>query len=301
MGLATGLFWANRGFLALTATNDSNRNYYYGVENFVASLGRSCGSGFDWVVHQRDYTLWLAGRDSQSRIPHRCNGGLWPDGSLRRASSNGAHSEIQSTPHSFFSVFIGCGGGCSSWLCCKGLAQGYIVTAPAMLIMLLVGQEGTLGAYAGYRRCLHGVPHVYRLAGWQRPNIASSSSLPGSSCSSWAHHQYIALQRRGRAHLHRVSSAGQTSCWILPTIQSSFRWSTWSPISKDATSTPISSTTNSACLLGRGLGCCLFLGIAYWRIWRCRVEIRITCNCTAAVVIHPGCWPDLKGSDCGGH
>jgi YQGE family putative transporter len=27
----------------------------------------------------------------------------------------------------------------------KGLAQGYIVTAPAMLIMLLVGQEGTLG------------------------------------------------------------------------------------------------------------------------------------------------------------
>jgi len=28
----------------------------------------------------------------------------------------------------------------------KGLAQGYIVTAPAMLIMMLVGQEGTLGA-----------------------------------------------------------------------------------------------------------------------------------------------------------
>ena len=27
----------------------------------------------------------------------------------------------------------------------KGLAQGYLVTAPAMLIMLLVGQEGTLG------------------------------------------------------------------------------------------------------------------------------------------------------------
>ena len=38
MGLATGIFWANRGYLALTATNDGNRNYYYGVENFVASL-----------------------------------------------------------------------------------------------------------------------------------------------------------------------------------------------------------------------------------------------------------------------
>jgi len=28
----------------------------------------------------------------------------------------------------------------------KGLAHGYIITAPAMLIMLLVGKEGTLGA-----------------------------------------------------------------------------------------------------------------------------------------------------------
>src|ERR1035441_10308153 len=38
MGVATGIFWANRGFLALTATNNSNRNYYYGLENFVAVL-----------------------------------------------------------------------------------------------------------------------------------------------------------------------------------------------------------------------------------------------------------------------
>ena len=28
----------------------------------------------------------------------------------------------------------------------KGLAQGYMLTTPAMLIMVLVGQEGTLGA-----------------------------------------------------------------------------------------------------------------------------------------------------------
>ena len=28
----------------------------------------------------------------------------------------------------------------------KGLMQGYIVTAPAMLVMRLVGQEGALGA-----------------------------------------------------------------------------------------------------------------------------------------------------------
>jgi YQGE family putative transporter len=38
MGLATGFFWANRGFLALATTDDNNRNYYYGVKLFVATL-----------------------------------------------------------------------------------------------------------------------------------------------------------------------------------------------------------------------------------------------------------------------
>src|SRR3989337_556369 len=34
MGMSFGLFWANRDFLALSTTDDSNRNYYYGVETF---------------------------------------------------------------------------------------------------------------------------------------------------------------------------------------------------------------------------------------------------------------------------
>ena len=34
MGMSFGLFWANRDFLALTTTNDENRNYYYGLETF---------------------------------------------------------------------------------------------------------------------------------------------------------------------------------------------------------------------------------------------------------------------------
>jgi len=34
MGMSFGLFWANRDFLALSTTNDVNRNYYYGLETF---------------------------------------------------------------------------------------------------------------------------------------------------------------------------------------------------------------------------------------------------------------------------
>lgn len=38
MGTSFGFFWANRDFLALDTTNDSNRNYYYGVETFFYTL-----------------------------------------------------------------------------------------------------------------------------------------------------------------------------------------------------------------------------------------------------------------------
>jgi YQGE family putative transporter len=38
MGIATGLFWANRGLLALLTTDDDNRNYFYGVEMFCYTI-----------------------------------------------------------------------------------------------------------------------------------------------------------------------------------------------------------------------------------------------------------------------
>ena len=66
MGLATGLFWANRGFLALTATEDSNRNYYYGVENFVATLAAvAVPASIGWFISGTTLYGWLGG------IPNR--------------------------------------------------------------------------------------------------------------------------------------------------------------------------------------------------------------------------------------
>jgi len=37
MGMSIGFYWSNRDFLALSSTNDSNRNYYYGLENFFST------------------------------------------------------------------------------------------------------------------------------------------------------------------------------------------------------------------------------------------------------------------------
>jgi YQGE family putative transporter len=144
MGLATGLFWANRGFLALIATHDGNRNYYYGVEMFVATLAALVVPGLiGWFISGTTLYGWLGG------IPNRAYHivaivvfglTLLAAGILER----GTFRNPQRTRFVFFH-FHPLWWRMLELALLKGLAQGYIVTAPAMLIMLLVGQEGTLG------------------------------------------------------------------------------------------------------------------------------------------------------------
>jgi YQGE family putative transporter len=145
MGLATGIFWANRGYLALTATNDDNRNYYYGVENFVAVLAAVVVPALiGWFISGTTLYGWLGG------IPNHAYriiafvvfgltilaAGILEKGTFRKPTQ----------PRFVYFRFHLLWWRMLSLALLKGLAQGYIVTAPAMLIMLLVGQEGTLGA-----------------------------------------------------------------------------------------------------------------------------------------------------------
>ena len=145
MGLATGLFWANRGFLALTATNDGNRNYYYGVEMFVATLAAvAIPALIGWFISGTTLYGWLGG------IPNRAYhivavvvfaltilaAAILERGTFRNPTH---HRFVYFRFHPLWWRML-------ELALLKGLAQGYIVTAPAMLIMLLVGQEGTLGA-----------------------------------------------------------------------------------------------------------------------------------------------------------
>jgi YQGE family putative transporter len=145
MGLATGLFWANRGFLALTATNNANRNYYYGVEMFIATLASVVVPALiGWFISGTTLYGWLGG------IPNRAYhiiamvvfgltvlaAGILERGVFHKPKD----------AHFVFFRFHPLWWKMLELALLKGLAQGYIVTAPAMLIMLLVGQEGTLGA-----------------------------------------------------------------------------------------------------------------------------------------------------------
>ncbi len=145
MGLATGLFWANRGFLALATTNDDNRNYYYGIELFAAALAAvAVPALIGWFISGASLYGWLGGTANRAyRMIALTVLGLTvlsavllEKGSFRNPGRT----------HFVFFRFHALWRRMLELALLKGLAQGYMLTAPAMLIMLLVGQEGTLGA-----------------------------------------------------------------------------------------------------------------------------------------------------------
>jgi YQGE family putative transporter len=144
MGLSTGLFWANRGFLTLSTTTNENRNYYYGLEQFVytvTSVGVPVAIG--WFIEGTARNGWFGGAINHayrlvafgvcgltilaSVIVHRGN---FPNPPKTRF----IYFRFHQLWYKLLSLSV-----------LKGLAQGYFVTAPAMLIMKLVGQEGALG------------------------------------------------------------------------------------------------------------------------------------------------------------
>jgi YQGE family putative transporter len=144
MGMSFGLFWANRDFLALSTTNDTNRNYYYGLETFFyTNTYVIVPMAIGWFIEGAGLRGWFGGdRNTAYQIVTALVFLLTIFSSLliHRGS-------YENPPNSDFIFFR------FHWLwnrmqvlaILKGLAQGYIVTAPAMLVMRLVGEEGALG------------------------------------------------------------------------------------------------------------------------------------------------------------
>ena len=144
MGLATGLFWANRGFLALATTQDSNRNYYYGFELFVAMLASVLVPALiGWFLSGTMRYGWLDGL-----VQHAYHliavAFLILTAAAAVLLEQGSFASPARTRF-LFARFHPLWRSMQRLALLKGLAQGYMLTAPAMLILLLVGQEGTLG------------------------------------------------------------------------------------------------------------------------------------------------------------
>lgn len=144
MGISYGFFWSNRDFLALNTTNDSNRNYYYGLETFFYTITAilvpfAVGSFFAYSgLHS-----WFGGKIATGyKIV------AFVVFILTIFSSWVLHKGSFSNPKLKDFIFFRFDILWNKMLVLaslKGLVQGYLVTAPAILVMRLVGNEGSLG------------------------------------------------------------------------------------------------------------------------------------------------------------
>jgi MFS transporter, YQGE family, putative transporter len=144
MGGSFGFFWANRDFLALDTTNDLNRNYYYGVETFFYTITAIIVPvTIGWFLVRSTAMGWFSGNIVGAyKI---ITGAVFV---LTIISSYVIHLEKFRNPRQKKFIFFKFDKLWNKMLVLaglKGLVQGYIVTAPAILIMRLVGDEGSLG------------------------------------------------------------------------------------------------------------------------------------------------------------
>lgn len=156
MGLSYGFFWANRDFLALNTTKDANRNYYYGIETFFYTItGIFVPLAAGAFIGATDKNGWFGGNVN---IAYYClTAYVFALAVLASVLVHrGNFQNPKRAPFLFFR-FDRLWNKMLALASLKGVAQGYIVTAPTMLVLTLVGKEGSLGLIQGIAAALSAV------------------------------------------------------------------------------------------------------------------------------------------------
>lgn len=140
MGMSFGFYWANRDYLALAITNDGNRNYYYGLETFFYTIiAVVIPVAIGWFIESKGDATAIHGAYVVITGLVFLITIFASVVCFRGTFSNPAQKKFvffKFHPLWYKLLFLAL---------LKGLAQGFLVTAPAMLIMLLLGKEGALG------------------------------------------------------------------------------------------------------------------------------------------------------------
>lgn len=140
MGMSFGFYWANRDTLVLDVTDDGNRNYYYGLETFIYTIiAIVMPLAIGWFIHSQN-------GEAHVHIAYLAivaiAFGITIAASLICLSGSFANPPAKRFVYLRFHPL---------WnrllllALFKGLGQGFLVTAPSMLIMTLLGDEGSLG------------------------------------------------------------------------------------------------------------------------------------------------------------
>ncbi|MBK8195497.1 MAG: MFS transporter [Lewinellaceae bacterium] len=148
MGLSYGFFWANRDFLALNTTNDGNRNYYYGIETFFYTItGIVVPLAAGAFIASTELNGWFGGNVNVAY--YGLTTGVFALSVFASVLVHRGKFQNPIRAPFLFLKFDQLWNKMLALSALKGVAQGYIVTAPTMLIMSLVGKEGALGLIQG--------------------------------------------------------------------------------------------------------------------------------------------------------
>lgn len=169
IGLSTGFFWTNRYLLTLYATDDDNRNYFFGFESFFFSLWNIVipivvGAFLAMVDGKEILGVTFSVNTGYKAITVAafviavCACIALSQGTFRSPESK---NFFYLRFHSLWNKLL-----CLAGL--KGMVQGFLVTAPAILIMKFIGGEGSLGLIQGIGGALTAVL-VYVLGRLAKP------------------------------------------------------------------------------------------------------------------------------------
>ena len=148
MGLSYGFFWANRDFLALNTTKDGTRNYYYGIETFFYTMtGIVVPLAAGAFIGATDKNGWFGGHVNTAY--YILTAAVFVMSMFASVLVHRGEFQNPKRAPFLFIKFDRIWNKMLGLASLKGLAQGYIVTAPTMLILSLVGKEGSLGLIQG--------------------------------------------------------------------------------------------------------------------------------------------------------
>lgn len=169
LGAASGFFWTNRYLLTLYNTNDDNRNYYFGLESFFFSVAN--------ITVPLIIGAFIGGMDGQIILgitfdANKCYKIVMCAVMIIAVLSvcvlsQGHFIMPKDTSFIHFKFHI-------LWrkmlalASLKGMVQGFLVTAPAILVMKFIGNEGALGTIQGISGILTAIL-VYILGRIARP------------------------------------------------------------------------------------------------------------------------------------
>ncbi len=142
MGMSFGFYWANRDYLVLATTKDRTRNFYYGLETFLYTLIASI------VPVIIGWYLISGNGDSNESINEGYKVVTGVVFIITIIASIVFHFGKYEKPKSekfLYFKFHKLWKKMLQLSVLKGLAQGFIVTAPAMLMMKFFNSEGALG------------------------------------------------------------------------------------------------------------------------------------------------------------